>query len=249
MPTLRRSLFKECVGRRVDGMQSNNAPTQQIAVATSSLVSAAPAPPAAAPGAVGQPAKPWIQRVVWFRALRYAFTVGVWVAAAMSVTWWTIELLQLSKDRLYFPGKSNVIDDYAGIGIACAWLVIATVAIFALGATLLVTATVRRAHAWKQTVVFSTVLNVCLTVAGVSVAYAWTVSTLPAIGSAMRTHSPYLATVSLQHVAFSTAVTFSAVTLTWVYINLSHAQLMTEAVTAGGMAGSAASRFRGMSRV
>lgn len=172
-------------------------------------------------------------------SLRYSLTAGIWVAAQVSTSWWGFELWRLSYERPTVRTMSVVIDDYAGIGIATAWIAVAAFAELIMFFSLVLysgvlTGEMRRSindsapFSWYETMLFSVTINACvlLTVAGVSVAYAWTVSTLPAIGPATKAHSPYLANCSLQHIAFGSSIAFAATCISWVHGNQMQAQRM-----------------------
>lgn len=166
---------------------------------------------------------------------RYSLTTGAWIAAQMSTIWWTVALWKLSEARPAVQTMSVVIDDYAGIGIATVWLIITSFAEFAMFMALILYSgglggDLKRGAepSWYESVLFSVIINGCvfLSVAGISVSYAWTIATLPALGPVMNKHSLYLASVSLQHVAFFSTIIFSATCVSWVHGNQMQAQRM-----------------------
>ena len=176
---------------------------------------------------------------IFVHSLRYALTGGIWVAAQMSTTWWAFELWKISDARPPVQTMSVVIDEYAGIGIATGWLIGASFAELTLFCYIvmysgLLASELRSAgsslsvFSWYESVFISALVNfsVFFTVAGVSVSYAWTIATLPAIGPVMKTQSPYLASLGLQHMSFATSVAFAATCVSWLHGNQAQVQRM-----------------------
>jgi len=121
-------------------------------------------------------------------------------------------------------------DDYAGIGMATGWLAVAATAEFVAFCMLAMFSREGVANAiktgaklqrvtWYDSVILSAVVNGCvfLSVCGISVAYAWTISTLPALGPVIDQHSKYLAHMTLQNLSFAMSILFASVVTSWTH--------------------------------
>ena len=186
-----------------------------------------PPPPPPPPVAIDVPAAdPRSSSAHLLRVTRYALTAGAWVAAQMSTTWWAYELGVLNATRPAVGTTSVVLDDFAGMGVATAWLVAATVAVAGMGLTLLAFARAVGAHAkagadatWMESVTVAFAGNACalLAAAAVAVPYAWTVATLPTLGPVLAAHAPNISNLALQHVALASTLVFCATWGAWVH--------------------------------
>ena len=157
-------------------------------------------------------------------ALRYSLTCGAWVAAQLSTAWWTVSVGQLSASRPPAPTSSVIVNDFAGIGIVFAWLIAATTAHVMLFASLLVfgrapdEVAAHEEASWFESVVLAAVVNVATATAfgGVTLAYTWTVATMPAMEHVMNRSSPYLSSVWLQSTSLLSTILFCGIAAAWV---------------------------------
>jgi len=161
---------------------------------------------------------------------RQILTFLTYAVAQGSTVWWMVALFKLSYDRPHVSTLSIVIDDYAGIGYAYMWLTVAAVSEFFLFVMLVVyrsknvMISIKKGievdkTTWYDSILAAVVINglIFASAAGISVAYMWTISTLPAIGPVLKQHSKSLDGVWLQTVSFTSTIIFSAVATSWMH--------------------------------
>lgn len=157
------------------------------------------------------------------RALQYSLTAGVWVAAQISTGWWAYAVGTLNATRPRAPTSSVVVDDFAGTGVIRVWLIVATMAHTALFTGLLVFSGAfgdagSDEPSWVESLSLAVAMNVTAITAmcAVAIAYAWTVTTLPALGPVLLISAPQLSKLELQHAAMCTTILFCGLVAGWV---------------------------------